>query len=182
MCLKHGKALNHVLTLFCNTFFIQMLMRLLEKLPPPAILRMFLLLWKFLSGVSSCSSFGWVTPTPLDQIIVNGHNYSRFNLPPDNVDLLWGPGTTSISWLVNSFSAHHRCFVYVNVIQINGMEIYWVVLELTPPTKNGREESFPDTPQEHLIRVGHFSHIGSHQESWWSRNQNHLPVGVRQGA
>ena len=111
-CLKHEKALNHVLTLFCNTFLIQMLMRLLEKLPPPAILRMFLLLWKFLSGVSSCSSFGWVTPTPLDQIIVNGHNYSRFNLPPDNVDLLWGPGTTSISWLVNSFSAHHRRFVY----------------------------------------------------------------------
>ena len=30
----------------------------------------------------------------------------------------------------------------VNVIQINGMETYWVVLELTPPTKNGREESF----------------------------------------
>ena len=113
-CLKHEKALNHVLTLFCNTILIQIqkLMRMLEKLPPPAILRMFLLLWKFLSGVSSCSSFGWVTPTPLDQIIVNGHNYSRFNLPPHNVDLLWGPGPTSVSWLVSSFSAHHRRFVY----------------------------------------------------------------------
>ena len=142
---------------YCNTILIkiQKLMRMLEKLPPPAILRMFLLLWKFLSGVSSCSSFGWVTPTPLDQIIVNGHNYSRFNLPPDNVDLLWGPGTTSISWLVNSFSAHHRCFVYVNVIQINGMEIYWVVLELTPP--NGREVIFPNSKwyRRNLCRPPH---------------------------